>query len=169
MMQLFFFNVFLGMLWIILFQSSSTVEYVIGFIVAFGVLSIFEPRCGRRGLRAIYFVLNVVWQVIVSSIELAWVLIQPQLAITPGIVAIPLDVTSEFEIATLASAITLTPGTLSVDTGRDTKTGQRILFVHTLFSDNPGKLRARVKDGFERQILEISRGAASKREVADGK
>lgn len=160
MMQLFFFNVFLGMLWIILFQSSSAVEYIIGFVVAFVILSVFEPRYGRRGLYIITFVLNIVWQVTVSSLQLAWVLLQPNLTVTPGIVAIPLDVTSEFEIATLASAITLTPGTLSVDTGHDALSGQRVLFVHTLFTDDPDKVRAGIKQGFERQILEISRGAS---------
>ena len=85
-------------------------------------------------------------------------LIQPRLKIAPGIVAIPLDVTTDIEIATLASAITLTPGTLSVDVGRDRVTDQQVLFVHTLFTDDPEQLRREIKNGFERNILEISQG-----------
>ena len=150
------------MLWIILFQSGSLIDFVIGFLVAFGLLSIFERRYGRTGLYAGRFLLSVLWEVTVSSVELAWVLIQPRLKIAPGIVAIPLDVTTDFEIATLASAITLTPGTLSVDLGRDRKTDEQVLFVHTLFTDDPDQLRSEIKNGFERNILEISRGGAYK-------
>ena len=82
--------------------------------------------------------------------------------------AVPLDVTSDFEIATLASTVTLTPGTLSVDIGRDTQSGQRVLFVHTLFTADPDKLRGRIKDGFERYILEISQGGSPKEQRVDG-
>ncbi len=162
MLLLFFFNVFLAMLWIILFQSSSLIDFVVGFLVAFGLLSIFERRYGRTGLYAVRFLVSVLWEVIVSSVELAWVLIQPRLKIAPGIVAIPLDVTTDIEIATLASAITLTPGTLSVDVGRDKVTDEQVLFVHTLFTDDPEQLRREIKNGFERNILEISQGGAYK-------
>lgn len=160
MLLFFFFNVFLALLWIILLQSNSLIDFIIGFLVSFGLLAIFEPQYGRRGLYVMRFLLNVLWQVIVSSFELAWVLIQPRLKIAPGIVAVPLDVTKDFQIATLASAITLTPGTLSVDFGRDTETGKNVLFVHTLFTDDPDELRREIKDGFERYILEISQGSA---------
>ena len=160
MLLLFFFNVFLALLWIILFQSSSLIDFVIGFLVSFGLLSIFERRYGRTGLYALLFLMSLLWQVIVSSVELAWVLIQPRLKIAPGIVAVPLTVTNDFEIATLASAVTLTPGTLSVDIGRDTVTNDQVLFVHTLFTDDPEKLRRQIKGGFERYILEISRGSS---------
>lgn len=168
-LRLFFFNILLGLLWIILFQSSSAVDYALGFIVSFVVLSIFEPRYGRRGLYAIIFVLNVLWQVTVSSLMLAWALIQPKLEITPGIITVPLDVTHEFEIATLASAITLTPGTLSVDIGRDRQTGQQVLFVHTLFSEDPDGLRHGIKNGFERYIMEISGGETMQKGAPNGK
>jgi multicomponent Na+:H+ antiporter subunit E len=165
MLLLFFFNVFLAFLWIILFQSSSLIDFVVGFLVSFGLLSILERRYGRTGLYALGFLMNVLWQVIVSSVEVAWVLIQPRLKIAPGIVAIPLDVTQDFQIATLASAITLTPGTLSVDVGRDTETGGQVLFVHTLFTDDPEGLRRRIKGGFERYILEITEGGRRVKET----
>jgi len=158
MLLFFFFNVFLAMLWIILFQSSSLIDFVVGFLVAFGLLSIFEQRYGRTGLYTLRFLTSVLWEVVVSSFELAWVLIQPRLKIAPGIVAIPLDVTTDIEIATLASAITLTPGTLSVDVGRDRETNDQVLFVHTLFTDDPEQIRREIKNGFERNILEISQG-----------
>ena len=161
MLLLFFFNVFLAMLWIILFQSSNLIDFVIGFLVSFGLLSIFERRYGHIGLVALRFLVSVVWQVIVSNVQVAWILIQPRLKIAPGIVAIQLDVTQDYEIAVLASIITLTPGTLSVDVGRDKVTHNQVLFVHTIFTNDSEKLRRQIKDGFERYILEISRGGSN--------
>ena len=158
MMMSFVFNLLLAFLWAILFQTHDIQGLVIGFLVGFGLLSLFEGGYGRRGSYLFIFLVNLIWQVIVSSVELAWTLVQPTLRVKPGIVAIPLDVTRDFQIAALASAITLTPGTLSVDVGRDEATGRRVLFVHTVFLDDPQALRDQIKGSFERHILEISQG-----------
>ena len=56
----------------------------------------------------------------------------------------------------LASAITLTPGTLSVDLGKDDE-GNNILFVHNLKVGDPEAYRSSVHHGFERMILRITR------------
>lgn len=155
-MILFALNLLLAFLWAILFRSTDEKTLIIGFLVGYGILAIFNRSYGRRGRYLVIFLVNLVWQVIVSSIELAWTLVQPTLKLSPGIVAIPLDVTHDFQIAALASAITLTPGTLSVDLGRDKTTGQDVLFVHTIFMGDPQKLREQIKGSFERYILEIS-------------
>ena len=55
------------------------------------------------------------------------------------------------EITTLASTITLTPGTLSVDLGVD-EDGRQVLFVHSLFSSEPDAVRDNIKRAFERRI-----------------
>ena len=47
----------------------------------------------------------------------------------PGIVKIPLDLETDVEITLLASLITLTPGTLSLDVSKDKK----VLYVHSMY------------------------------------
>ena len=58
----------------------------------------------------------------------------------------------------LASAITLTPGTISVDLGEDEE-GANILFVHNLTVNDPVAYRESVRAGFESMILRITRGS----------
>ena len=71
--------------------------------------------------------------------------------------AIPLAVHSDLEIAILASSITLTPGTLSVDVGHS-PTGERVLYVHSLVLGDPEALRRTLQRDFEQRILQITRG-----------
>ena len=156
-MMSFALNLLLAFLWTVLFQNFNVGSLVVGFIIGFGILALLDQSYGRRGIYLAIFLVNLVWQVIVSSIELAWTLVKPNMDLHPGIVAIPLDLTSDFQIATLASAITLTPGTLSVDVGSDRETGERLLFVHTLFLTDPDQLREQIKNGFERHILMITK------------
>ena len=155
MQFLFIVNLLLALLWSVLTATSAPDDYVIGFLIGFVILSLYEPDYGRRGRRLLYFSVYVLWEVVVSSLSLAWYVVQPQLRFVPGIVAVPLDVHGALEITALASAITLTPGTLSVDLGTDDQ-GRRVLFVHSLFAENPDALRTKIKGGFERQIRLIS-------------
>jgi multicomponent Na+:H+ antiporter subunit E len=74
-----------------------------------------------------------------------------------GIVAIPLTAERPLEIAMLATAITLTPGTLSVDVGVDAE-GRRVLYVHDLVVHDPEAVRKSIKEDFEARVLRITRG-----------
>jgi multisubunit Na+/H+ antiporter MnhE subunit len=48
---------------------------------------------------------------------------------------------------------------MTVELGKDLATGQQVLFVHALNVDEPDELVKKIKGGFERQILQITRGA----------
>jgi multicomponent Na+:H+ antiporter subunit E len=73
----------------------------------------------------------------------------------PSVLALPLDAESDLEITILASLISLTPGTLSIDVTDDRK----ILYVHAMYTTNGDMdiLKKEIKQGFERRILEITR------------
>jgi len=157
MQGLFVVNLLLALLWAVLTTSSRVDDLIVGFLIGFAVVSLYERDYGRRGARLFSFVLYVLWKVFQSSITLAWYLIQPKLNFEPGIVAVPLDVQSPIEITTLASTITLTPGTLTIDLGVD-KDGRKVLFVHSLFSSDPDAVRRGIKRDFERRIITIFHG-----------
>ena len=53
----------------------------------------------------------------------------------------------------LANLITLTPGTLTLDVAPDRKS----LYVHAMFVDDPEQIRAEIKNGMERRLLEVMR------------
>ena len=71
----------------------------------------------------------------------------------PGIIAIPLEAKTDFEITLLANLITMTPGTLSLDLSED----RRTLYVHAMYIHDPEKIRASIKNDLERRVLEVFR------------
>lgn len=88
-----------------------------------------------------------------SAIAVVRIVLGPRRAARPGIVAVPLSLDQDGEIALLACLITLTPGTLSVDLSAD----RRHLLVHALDASDPEGLRRSIADGFERAILKAFR------------
>jgi multicomponent Na+:H+ antiporter subunit E len=71
----------------------------------------------------------------------------------PGIIAVPLDAETDFEITLLANLITMTPGTLSLDLSDDRKT----LYVHAMYITDPEKIRHSIKHDLERRVLAVLR------------
>jgi multicomponent Na+:H+ antiporter subunit E len=90
-----------------------------------------------------------------ASMQIAWEVITPRHRMESGLIAIPLDVRTDFEITILATLISLTPGTLSLDVSEDRET----LYVHAVYIKRGDieALKNQIKFGFERRLLEITR------------
>ena len=88
-------------------------------------------------------------ELVLSALQVAWLVVQPKPKLRPGFIAYPLTVTSDVQITLLANLITLTPGTLSVDVSDDRKT----LFIHALDIPDREALIGRIAAGFETRIL----------------
>lgn len=164
MLILFLINVVLAFIWSTFMELFPGFDFALGLSVGFFGLDLYRRSYVVRGIRLIGFVIYVLWQVLVSNFVLAWTIIQPfdklNERLNPGIVAIPLSVESELEITILATVITLTPGTLSVDLGKN-DAAKRVLFVHNLSVENVDAFRKSVKEGFERRILQITKGSVT--------
>ena len=131
-------------------------------VAALGVvlLGLINPRYGRYLFWSTLFVVYVVKEIIVSNIALAWLIIQPKPKLDPGIIGVPLTVNTALEITVLSLAIAATPGTMIVELGRN-DAGDNVLYVHTVNVGDPEQFRASIKGGFERMIVQISRGATA--------
>ena len=93
-------------------------------------------------------------EVTIANFRMMRFTVSPLSAMAPGIVAVPLDHDlSDLEITTLASLVSLTPGTLSLDVTAD----RRTLYVHAMDASDPDAVRAEVKGGFETRIKGILR------------
>lgn len=79
-------------------------------------------QLGRLALYAPY----LLWEIAKANLEIAYVVLHPDLPIDPELVEFDAAVWSELPVVTLANSITLTPGTLTVDVSR------RHFTVHTL-------------------------------------
>ena len=112
-------NLFISMLWPILNGEYTLRTLVIGFVFGFVLLSLVQRQYGYYTLQVVKFTAYVLYAILVSNLRLAVIVISKTFGagpkLRPGIVAVPLNLTNPFDITILATVITLTPGTLSVD------------------------------------------------------
>ena len=154
-MSLFRINLVFAGGWCALFGSFDLATFATGFVLAFAALSLTSPMFGRiayfkRVLLAARLGAYFLYELTVSSLQVAWDVITPAHGSRPGIVAVPLDLEEPIQITVLANLISLTPGSLSLDVSPDGKT----LYVHEMFVDDPDETRRRIKEGFERLVRE---------------
>jgi multicomponent Na+:H+ antiporter subunit E len=102
---------------------------------------------GRAASLAAFFL----WELVRANIRLALDVATPRFQMTPGILAVPLDVTRESEILLLAMLINLTPGSVALDVSDD----RRTMYVHVMYMQNPDAARAEIKHGFERRVMQV--------------
>lgn len=155
-MNVLFINLLLSLVWTFLTGSFTPNTLIEGFIVGYLVLWLASPLYGtstyfKKFRQTISFLLFVLWELVVATLRVAYVVIKPNLDIQPGIVAIPLDVKTDAEIILLANLITLTPGSLSLDISDD----RRVIYVHTMHLTDVEAFRQEIKQGFERRIGEL--------------
>jgi len=156
-MNLFALNLILAVVWAALWATFTLPSLLIGYIVGFAGLWLARPLFGgsesyfKRVYRVIRLVVYFLYELVVSSVRVAWDVITPSHLSRPAILRMPLDVTSDFEILLVTNLISLTPGTLSLDVTPDRKT----LIVHAMFADDPDALVQELKDGMERMVKEV--------------
>jgi len=104
-----------------------------------------------RSFNALALLVYFLWELLKSNLRVAYEVITPRRHITPGIVAVPLDVKSDGGIMLLACLITLTPGALSIEVSAD----GRFLYVHSMYVESAQKQKDDIKQGFERRVLKV--------------
>lgn len=147
---------FLVFAWVAVTGEISVANLLEGAVLA-GLLVLLLRVPLRRRFRlgkvpkALGLLLYFLKEILLSNAAVARSLLSPVSSLSPGIVAVPLDLKSDAGITVLANLITLTPGTLSLDVSPDRKT----LFVHALHVEDPDAFRREVKEGFERRVKEV--------------
>ena len=150
-------NLLLAFAWAAMTGDFSFMSLATGAVLGFFALWISQPLTGidrlyfQRFWRSVYLGLFFLWELLLSSVKVAWDVIRPVPQNNPALIEIPLTVKSDFEILLLTNLISLTPGTLSVDVTEDRET----LIVHAMFADDAEAIRRDIKDGFERLIMGV--------------
>lgn len=157
-MTAFLLNILLALIWAAATESFSLQSLIIGFIIGYVILLFSQSVIGqsnysRKVRQVIGLFLFFIWQLVLSSLRVAYDVITPNHYSRPGIVAIPLNAETDMEITILANMISLTPGTLSLDVSDDRK----VLYIHAMYIDDVESLRHEIKAGFERRVLEVMR------------
>lgn len=149
-------NFLVAFVWQAMQPKAGPGDYILGFVVGFVMLALIYRPYGRRTWGAVTYGVYLIWAIIKSSIQVASIILSPHARLRQGIVAVPVEPCTDFELALLASSITLTPGTLSIDVTREAS-GQRVLYVHNLLVDDPEEMRRQIKADFERRIVRFTR------------
>mgnify|MGYP002276907912 CR=1 FL=1 len=83
-------------------------------------------QTAKRLARFCLYVPFLLWEIVKANVEIAYIVLHPDLPIDPEMVEFDAAVWSALPVTTLANSITLTPGTLTVDVER------QHLIIHTL-------------------------------------
>lgn len=161
-MKWFVTNLGFAVLWLLVTGEFDVASLLFGFVIGYVVLLLSAPAIGLgrafvrpKSVSVVRFMFFYLGQVLRANLRVAFDVVTPRHHMLPGVVAIPLSVRSDIEIALFANLISLTPGTLNLDLAADRKT----LYIHAMYIDNGdlAAFRAAIKDGLEKRVLELLR------------
>ena len=114
----------LTVLWLVLWRDVSVANVVSGVAIALVVLAVFPPRQvtgdhALRPLKLVAFISYFAWKLVVSNLIVAREIVTPRDHVRSGIVAVPVVACSDLVTTVVANAISLTPGTLTLEVRRD--------------------------------------------------
>jgi multicomponent Na+:H+ antiporter subunit E len=151
-------NIILALAWAALSGDFSPGNLAVGFAIGF-VLILFSQQImsGPNYIRKVWRILDLfifmLFEIVISNLRVARDVLRPTSLLRPGIIAIPLDVSSDAEITLLVNMVMLTPGTLAIDVSAS----RSELYLHIMNADHPDEVRAQIKNGFERRVLRALR------------
>jgi len=151
-------NLLLALAWVALSGNFSLANLVAGFVIGFLILGFLRRALGLDAYvykvpKVLVLIVTFLWELLLANFNVAYHVITPRHRQRPGILALPLDVKSDTEITLLANMISLTPGTLSLHLSADRK----VLYIHALDICDPETVKRKIKDGFERRVIEVMR------------
>ncbi len=148
-------TVLLWVVWLLL-NNFTAGHMVLGAIIAIAItwftLPLSDPHPAiKKPVLACIYILRVLKDIIISNFIVAKQVLQSNKKLKPGFIALPLDIEEPFPLSVLASTITLTPGTVSVDFSDDMK----VLYVHVLNIEDEKVLISTIKSRYETPLKEI--------------
>jgi multicomponent Na+:H+ antiporter subunit E len=151
-------NLLLALAWVAATGEFSFENLVVGFLLGFLALYISRrvvgsPRYFDKVGQVIGLLGFFLWELLLANLRVAHDVLTPRHYMRPGVIAVPLDAETDNEITMLSNLLTLTPGTLSLDVSLDRK----VLYVHAMYIDDAEEVRRKIKNGFERRVLEVLR------------
>ncbi len=135
MLYLLLLNLTLTGLWLVLNEQASFLQLLLGFVVGALITHLVGIGVGTRGyLPAVWsrirFLGYFLYILVKANLEVAREIITPGLSMKPRLIRYDVSDLSPVQVTTLASAITLTPGTLSADIADDGET----LYIHAMYA-----------------------------------
>ncbi len=145
----------LALSWLLLQHSIEPVHLLsaalIGIVIP-RLLYDFLPRPAKIKLKpAIKLTCFVLWDIVISNIAVAKLVLGPLSRPQPAWVPVPLALTHPTAISLLAAIITTTPGTVSCAVDEE----RHMILVHALDCSDPAQMALDIKDRYEILLLAI--------------
>jgi len=146
--------------WMLLAGCSDRVSMIIGALASILVAALWRRHFKgnmrkaldlRRWFWAFLFLFVFIWEMTKANFDVAYRVLHPKRPLAPGIIRVSSRIQSLWGRVFLANAITLTPGTLTVDLcGAD-------LYVHCIRikPDNLDHIRNQIVLRFDRYLTKI--------------
>lgn len=136
----------LVLVWVALWEDLSPASVLGGLLSAGALLAVFRlgPAATPNTLRplwALRFIAYFLWKLVEASAVVAWEVVTPRNRINEGIVAVTIRGVSDALTTVVANAISLTPGTVTLEVYRHPTT----LFVHVLHLHDIEAVRAEIQ------------------------
>lgn len=145
----------LALSWLLLSHSLAPVHLLsaalIGLIVPRLLHEALPPAPRIRALPALRLMGVVLWDIVLSNITVARLVLGRMDRPQPAWVPVPLDLQHPTAIALFASIITTTPGTVSCTVDEQ----RRLIWVHALDCSDPTQAAADMKTRYEAPLRDI--------------
>lgn len=156
MIQLFLLNLFLATVYVVLTDDLSALNLLTGFFIGALVVTIYARATDRpsyfgkigRLLRFSGYFVRILTK---ANVQVAWEIITPGYTMSPRIIRYPVRDLSAVQITTLANAITLTPGTLTVDVDEPGE----YLHIHCMYAADRDDAVAAIDELRDRLVREV--------------
>lgn len=154
----------LVIVWVALWRDVTVATAASGLVLAVVLLWAFPPRTeavptAARPWALLRFSAYFAWKLVEATAVVAWEVLTPQNRIHEGVVAIPLQGVSETVTTVVANAISLTPGTLTLEVRQN----PTVLYVHILHLHAIERTRADIERLEHLAIEAFSRDRAADR------
>ncbi|MCD5410772.1 MAG: Na+/H+ antiporter subunit E [Clostridiales bacterium] len=112
------------MFWILLSPALTIQSIMIGIVVVIGVVFLNKGILEEEGSfnlslklirNFIVFIFHLIKEIIKANIDVAKIVLSPSMPVSPAFIKLPIKFKSEVNKVIYANAVTLTPGTLTVD------------------------------------------------------
>jgi multicomponent K+:H+ antiporter subunit E len=149
-------SLLLFIIWPVMNLSFSLGHLVLGACLAIAIPWFTEPlRHERARIRhwgtVVKLGLVVLYDIVMSNIDVARRILGPESRIKPAYVWVPLSIRDPHGVVALAGIITMTPGTLSADLSDD----RRHLLVHGFHVEDEAGLIDSIKTRYEQPLISI--------------
>lgn len=151
-------NLLLTFVWVALTGSFIFINFFYGFVLGYFILWTLNRNSDEGGYfkrlpKVISFLFFFIYELLLANLEVAYDLVTPSFYMKPGIVKFELTARTDLEITLLSNLISLTPGTMILDVSDDKK----VLYIHVMYVKDRDKFVRRIREGFERRLLNILR------------